>query len=96
MPGATRTRSATVRSKRCGSRAATSSLVTKLGLERKLTWEAGDRLLPERIDTGEESITARWHEVGKGLWLPVDIEFRRVFGRDWGPDTLRLAAVRAR
>lgn len=83
-----------VREVRCEG-GAIRSLHMRSGLVRRFTWkELGKQLVPEKIETGEETITARWQEVGKGVLLPVDIEFRRVFGREWGPESLKLTAVR--
>ncbi|MBK9386755.1 MAG: hypothetical protein IPN34_18225 [Planctomycetes bacterium] len=60
------------------------------GLSR-ITWTEQDgRLLATKIQTGEETLSAQWKKVADGWYLPVKVEFQRVFGRDWGPERYEL------
>ncbi|MBL8900616.1 MAG: hypothetical protein JNM84_23495, partial [Planctomycetes bacterium] len=63
------------------------------GLSR-ITWvEQDGRLLATKIQTGEETLTAQWKKVADGWYLPVKVEFQRVFGRDWGPERYELTGL---
>lgn len=69
-----------------------ASVLTAAGVERAYQWQEQDgRLLATRIRSGGETITARWSKAGDGWWLPAAIEFRDVFGKDWGPEQLTLS-----
>lgn len=60
----------------------------------RITWTEQDgRLFATRIQTGEETLSARWKEVADGWYLPVEVEFQRVFGRDWGPERYELTGA---
>jgi hypothetical protein len=57
----------------------------------RITWtEQEGRLLATKIQTGEEILSAQWKKVADGWYLPVKVEFQRVFGRDWGPERYEL------
>ncbi|MBK7878583.1 MAG: hypothetical protein IPJ77_23240 [Planctomycetes bacterium] len=72
-------------------------LVLRGGAERVCTWSATPQgLVATKLETSGEVLEARWSEVAKGLWLPVEFQFRGVFGRDWGPETLKLESVQAK
>lgn len=65
------------------------------GTVRRFTWKkAGDTWVAAKITTGDETITARWKRIDSDLWLPVDIEFRHVFGPTWGPERMRLSDIK--
>lgn len=74
-----------------------ASLRFRAGYERKYAWrETPVGLVATRVQTGEEVLEASWSEVAKGRWLPTEFEFRKVFGPDWGPETIRLTSVQVR
>lgn len=71
-----------------------SEIKLRAGLKRAYTWkEMSGRLVATKIQTGEETLSAQWKEVAPGWHWPVKVEFRRVFGRDWGPETLSFSAL---
>jgi hypothetical protein len=42
---------------------------------------------------GDEVVAAQYREF-KGFMVPVAMHFERVFGREWGPESLRFDNVR--
>ena len=53
------------------------------GQERAIAWQKlGDTLVPNRIATGAEVLTATWQKLDRASLVPVDFKFERVFGRD--------------
>jgi hypothetical protein len=54
----------------------------------------GGTLVPERIVTGEEELLAKFADLGGGWLLPASLEFRRVFGKDWGPETVTFKELK--
>lgn len=64
------------------------------GTERSFHYDlVGGHPVPTRIVTGDEELLATWRVVD-GYLVPVEFEFRRVFGRDWGPEVIELSDVR--
>jgi hypothetical protein len=64
------------------------------GQVQKLTWsKVGDAQVVTRIQCGEEDLKARFAAVGDRL-VPTRLEFRAVFGKEWGPEVIELAEVR--
>jgi hypothetical protein len=60
------------------------------GADRTFTWtKVGAEWVVTRIVTGEEELLAKFMAVG-GRLLPTEFEFRRVFGKDWGPEKIAL------
>jgi hypothetical protein len=66
----------------------------KGGVTRRFTWsKVGKHWVATRVQTGDEDLTVKFAPAGDGL-VPVEMEFRAVFGKDWGPETVRLTNVR--
>ncbi len=64
------------------------------GARRKFTWsKVGDQQLVTRIEVGEERLEARFTKIGDRL-LPDRIEFRNVFGKQWGPERIEFKELR--
>jgi hypothetical protein len=64
------------------------------GRALRATWrKVGDHLVPARVQNGDEVLEARWRDVG-GVPFPSRLRFERVFGADWGPETLEFSKVR--
>lgn len=67
------------------------------GRERHYEWNrVGGRDVPVRITTGREVLSATWQVIDADWVLPVELRFERVFGDDWGPETVRLRDVALR
>jgi hypothetical protein len=71
-----------------------AALTMKGGVTRRFTWsKVGKHWVATRVQTGDEDLTVKFAPAGDGL-VPVEMEFRAVFGKDWGPETVRLTNVR--
>ena len=58
-------------------------------------WQAvGAARVVGEVRSGGETLTARWRKVGHGVLFPSELRFEKVFGDDWGPETLRFTNVR--
>lgn len=67
------------------------------GMERRFTWtNVGDQRVVSKVVTGREELTVERFQSLDGWILPVEFEFRRVFGDDWGPERIRLTAPELR
>jgi hypothetical protein len=53
----------------------------------------GKALVPTTIATDGETIRATWADLGDGWAYPKELVFERVFGPDWGPETIRLTKL---
>jgi hypothetical protein len=53
----------------------------------------GKALVPTTIATDGETIRAVWTDLGDGWAYPKELVFERVFGPDWGPETIRLTKL---
>lgn len=51
-------------------------------------------LVPVRIRTGDEELLATFTDLGGGWLFPATLEFRRVFGRNWGPEKLTFSKLK--
>jgi len=81
-------------------------VITRLGfgngVQRRFTWATvAGRRVAAKIQTGEETLTARWKAVDDRWLLPVDVEFRTVFASPpgaprWGPERLRWSGIELR
>ncbi|MCB9832101.1 MAG: hypothetical protein H6807_06450 [Planctomycetes bacterium] len=63
---------------------------------RRFGWStSGNEGQVLRITTGQEVLSGRYAAVPGvvGLMLPVSMRFERVFGPDWGPETLELGEL---
>lgn len=46
------------------------------------------------LKRGISQVTARFQDAGGGWLVPVEMRFERIFGPDWGPETVTLSEVR--
>ncbi len=66
------------------------------GLERTYDWQkCGDAMVPTRIATGAEVLSATWKQLPRGWLLPTELRFERLY-RDAATETLRLGDVTLR
>lgn len=68
----------------------TEGRVTKItfadGRSRNLTWsKVGKEMVVTRVQTDGEDLLAKFSWIGDRA-VPVELEFRTVFGKDWGPE----------
>lgn len=74
-----------------------SALRWRNGMERRFTWtNVGDQRVVSKVVTGREELTVERFQSVDGWILPVELEFQRVFGDDWGPERIRLSALELR
>jgi hypothetical protein len=73
-----------------------AALVLHGGMRRTFGYaRSGDRQAATAIATGEELVRITLAEVD-GHLVPVKLRFERVFGRDWGPETITFRNLRIR
>jgi len=71
-----------------------AELVRRDGSTQRLTWsKVGDDFVVTRVQSGEEDLKARFVRVGDRL-VPTRLDFRAVFGKEWGPEAIELTDVR--
>src|SRR5690606_2768273 len=68
---------------------APSLLGGTIGYER-----VGGTWIASSLTRGDARVTARFQAVGEGRLVPVEMRFERVFGPDWGPETVTLTDLR--
>lgn len=69
------------------------AFVTAVGLRRTLRYSAvGKRTLCTEMRTGDERVRATYRDAG-AFPFPTKLVFERVFGPDWGPETIRVSGV---
>jgi hypothetical protein len=62
-------------------------------MQRRFTWtKIGDAQIVTRVQTGAEDLNVKFANVD-GTLLPVEFDFKAVFGADWGPEHIRLVDV---
>jgi hypothetical protein len=64
------------------------------GQDRRIEWQRlFDAQVPVRITTGDEVVTAAWKQLDKHWSLPVELEFKSVFSKEWGSESVKLAEL---
>jgi len=54
----------------------------------------GETWVASSLQRGGARVSARFQDAGGGRLVPVEMRFERVFGPDWGPETVTLADLR--
>lgn len=58
-------------------------------------WQkVGAAFVVAEVRSGGETLTARFRDAGHGVLFPTELRFEKVFGADWGPETLKFTNVR--
>ncbi len=69
-------------------------LVYDGGTRRKIGYtKVGAHVVPTSLRTGRETVTAKF-QAFRGWLIPVEFRFDKVFGEDWGPETLKLTKLK--
>ncbi|MBK8101240.1 MAG: hypothetical protein IPK26_29515 [Planctomycetes bacterium] len=67
------------------------------GQDRRIDWQKLDgTMLPVRVTQGEAKVSITWKRVEGACFLPTDVRFEGLFGKQWGPETLRLSELSIR
>lgn len=67
---------------------------TRAGHTTQYTWsKVGEAMLVTRTLSGAEDLRVKFSKIGADF-VPTSMEFQKVFGDDWGPETVLLSSVK--
>lgn len=67
------------------------------GQDRRIDWQKLDgTMLPVRVTEGDAKVAIAWKRVEGACFLPTDIRLEGLFGKAWGPETIRLTELTIR